>query len=388
MRYNSLSIDKHEFENGKAGCHMDSISSIEIKSFRGIKSLRLENLAQINILTGDNNCGKTSVLEVLESFRHPDEFGEWSSILRKERYVPFRYGISYYEGFYDLFDVNSFEKKVEYIIQTGEKNTHVLLTAKESLEEMTVAEYEKLSGLYSSVEEEGLETEQLQHIPKLDLEIYINAKRRKRAKIYEGQRMPFPLRIHAEDQKNIVYVSPFQHTAGMVFLDNVLDNPELYEEMLLVLQEFDENIVSINYSNDENKQQGRGVYKILSKSHKKALPLNMYGDGMKKAVLLMSAVISAKDGVLLLDEFETAIHTSAMNKVFKWILETCKKLNVQMFLTSHSKEAIDKILKCSPDVRKDMAVYTLYREKENTSVRRLSAEKAIEVQDEMGLELR
>ena len=80
-------------------------------------------------------------------------------------------------------------------------------------------------------------------------------------------------------------------------------------------------------------------YKILSKSNKKALPLNVYGDGMKKAILLMSAVIAAKDGILLLDEFETAIHTSAMNKTFKWIIESCKKLNVQVFMTSHSKEA-------------------------------------------------
>ena len=40
----------------------------------------------------------------------------------------------------------------------------------------------------------------------------------------------------------------------------------------------------------------------------------------------MSAVIAAKDGILLLDEFETAIHTSAMNKTFKWIIESCKKI--------------------------------------------------------------
>ena len=168
----------------------------------------------------------------------------------------------------------------------------------------------------------------------------------------------------------------------------MLDNPELYEEMLTVLREFDEDIVSINYSYDENRGVGRGVYKILTKSLKKALPLNMYGDGMKKAVLLISAVIKAQNGVLLLDEFETAIHTSAMDKVFTWILKSCKKLNVQVFLTSHSKEAIDRILKCAPEIREDMAVYTLYKEETETSVRRLSAEKAIEVQDDMGLELR
>ena len=102
----------------------------------------------------------------------------------------------------------------------------------------------------------------------------------------------------------------------------------------------------------------------------------------------MSAVIKAENGILLLDEFETAIHTSAMDKVFRWILETCKKLNVQVFMTSHSKEAIEKILKCAPNLKSDIAVYTLYKDESGSSVRRLTAEKAIEVQDEMRLELR
>lgn len=99
-------------------------------------------------------------------------------------------------------------------------------------------------------------------------------------------------------------------------------------------------------------------------------------------------MIRNQNGILLLDEFETAIHTSAMHKVFKWILDTCIRLNVQVFLTSHSKEAIDKVLKCSDELREKMAVYTLYRDAEGTSVRRLSGNKALEVQDEMGLELR
>ena len=172
----------------------------------------------------------------------------------------------------------------------------------------------------------------------------------------------------------------------MLFLGDVLNIPDLYEEMLGVLKEFDENILSINYSNDDGKR--RGVYKILSKSQKKALPLNVYGDGMKKAILLMSAVIKAENGILLLDEFETAIHTSAMDKVFRWILESCKKLNVQVFMTSHSKEAIEKILKCAPNLKSDIAVYTIYKDESGSSVRRLTAEKAIEVQDEMRLELR
>ena len=77
-----------------------------------------------------------------------------------------------------------------------------------------------------------------------------------------------------------------------------------------------------------------------------------------------------------------------MDKTFRWILRTCKNLNVQVFLTSHSKEAIDKILKCDPEITKDIAVYTLSKVKDKSVVRRLSGDKAIEVQDSMGLELR
>ena len=89
-----------------------------------------------------------------------------------------------------------------------------------------------------------------------------------------------------------------------------------------------------------------------------------------------------------LDEFETAIHPSAMNTTFKWVIESCKKLNVQVFMTSHSKEAIDKVLKCSPECIDDIAVYTLYKDSEGTSVRRLDGKMAIEARDKMGLELR
>ena len=192
---------------------------------------------------------------------------------------------------------------------------------------------------------------------------------------------------HVQNMRRIIYISPVRHAEGSVYLRRVLDYPELYEQMLQVLREYDEDIISINYDVDENRY-GRGSYKILSKANRKALPLNVYGDGMKKAVLLMSAVIAAKDGILLLDEFETAIHTSAMTRTFKWILETCVKLNVQVFLTSHSSEAIDKLLKCSPDSLNRISVYTLYKDDEGMSVRQLSGRKAIEAQDEMGLELR
>lgn len=368
----------------------DFISKIYIESFRGIKALELNDLLPINILTGDNNNGKTSVLEVLQSLESPGDFRLWRSLIRKDlRTTPIR-GMSFYEGFYDLFDINSSEKKLDYTIEVNKIKTHVVLSADETEEEMTEEEFMNLQGMFMSKEERENISENVQIVPKLEMKIELNGETIETDNVYEGQRsyMPKSQRILGGHERKIIYISPTRHAEGDIYLSQVLNNPELYEQMLFVLKEFDEDIVSINYDYDRNRAVGRGVYKILSKSHKKALPLNVYGDGMKKAVLLMSAVIAAKDGILLLDEFETAIHTSAMDKTFKWILETCMKLNVQVFLTSHSKEAIDKILKCSPDLMNQIAVYTLYKDDDGTSVRRLAGRKAIEVQDEMGLELR
>lgn len=371
---------------------MERIKKIIINSYRGINSLELSDLSQINIITGDNNCGKTSVLEVLQSYKQPDDVFMWNSLTRRDSLATGRVGLSPYEGISDLFNINADEKKIEYVLETESEILKLGATARETVEEIPGKQYNNLSGMYVPEERAEELEQQMREVVRMLFEVTLNDKRIARENIYDVQRyISSRSRATKRDpkySKNIVYISPIRHAMGMVFLSEVLDNPELYQEMLNVLQEYDENIISINYDSENERATGQGVYKILSKSHRKALPLNVYGDGMKKAILLMSAVVKAKDGVLLLDEFETAIHTSAMNKTFKWILETCKKLNVQVFMTSHSKEAIDKVLKCSPDLVDDIAVFTMYKDDEGVAVRRLNAEKAIEVQDEMGLELR
>lgn len=44
-------------------------------------------------------------------------------------------------------------------------------------------------------------------------------------------------------------------------------------------------------------------------------------------------------------EYETAIHTFAMCEVFAWMVEAALMLNVQIFMTSHSEGAVNKLLR-------------------------------------------
>ena len=59
---------------------MKNINEINIKSFRGIRNLRLTDLAQVNIIAGNNNCGKTSVLEIINKV-----IEENTKLMKKEK---------------------------------------------------------------------------------------------------------------------------------------------------------------------------------------------------------------------------------------------------------------------------------------------------------------
>src|SRR5438045_9351098 len=59
---------------------MNHIDGFSIHQFRGIQDLKLEGLGQINLLVGDNNSGKTSVLEALSLYSNPLEERRWRQV--------------------------------------------------------------------------------------------------------------------------------------------------------------------------------------------------------------------------------------------------------------------------------------------------------------------
>ncbi|MDP5170014.1 MAG: AAA family ATPase [Bacteroidia bacterium] len=54
------------------------ISSFKLTNFKQFKSLALDNIGQFNLIVGDNNVGKTSLLEALLVHYDPTfGFGVW-----------------------------------------------------------------------------------------------------------------------------------------------------------------------------------------------------------------------------------------------------------------------------------------------------------------------
>jgi AAA15 family ATPase/GTPase len=89
------------------------------------------------------------------------------------------------------------------------------------------------------------------------------------------------------------------------------------------------------------------LYKVRLKNHNNAIPLNCFGDGIKQVLKIFDTIMRAEDGIICIDEFDSALHTTKMEETIKIIIEACQELNIQMFLTTHNKEALEKVLQAS-----------------------------------------
>ena len=105
---------------------------------------------------------------------------------------------------------------------------------------------------------------------------------------------------------------------------------------------FDDNISDILYL--KNDMTGRTIECIRHKSLG-IMPLSTYGDGIKKILYILNKLFTATDSILLIDEIETGLHKQYYDSLFPVIFALASKLNVQLFIATHSIEVIDAILK-------------------------------------------
>jgi hypothetical protein len=69
-------------------------------------------------------------------------------------------------------------------------------------------------------------------------------------------------------------------------------------------------------------------------------PLRSMGDGLTRLFELVLALVNAKDGLLLIDEFENGLHWTVQPRLWDLIFRLAKRLNVQVFATTHSQDCV------------------------------------------------
>jgi hypothetical protein len=117
------------------------------------------------------------------------------------------------------------------------------------------------------------------------------------------------------------------------------------------------------------------------------VPLSSFGDGMRRILLIGVTLATVRGGVLLVDEIESAIHTEALIPAFQWLQRACRDVDVQLFATTHSLEAVDALL-ATDDPNDDLVLYRLERHGGSTRAKRFARERLRVLREELGQEVR
>lgn len=363
---------------------MAEINRFFIEQYRGINNLRIEQLNQVNLIVGDNNCGKTSVLEALQLFRTSGDLANVYRIARQRESI---FGVnsnSIYENFICMFphDGSNLEIRISGECNGNEisfdlKGTQekVLIDSKE-LNRFVLREMEDIS--------EELETDTFDGLISFQ---YGKGGREEKISINRFSRLS-GTPMSKSDEFAIVYVSPFEHLKGNT-IGRIIRNDGYKEICLKALQLFDSDIEDMMIFRSDI---GNRPVEYLKHKRLGNMPLSTFGDGIKKVLVLSNAIARAAGGILLIDEIETAIHKKYYDDIFRFIIKACRAFDVQVFITTHSLEAIDGLLATQDyeeqKTEDSISVVTLKREENNTYSRVLSGREVAQNREAFGFEVR
>lgn len=127
--------------------------------------------------------------------------------------------------------------------------------------------------------------------------------------------------------------------------------------------------------------------------NKDYLPIYSFGDGFQRWFYIISTTVLSKNSIICIDEIDATLHPSAQADFCRNLIYYAAEYNVQIFATTHNMEFIDAFLGEYSKYKKNHEDYearivTLKKIDGQTRIRNLSAEDVLQLRDEFELELR
>jgi len=310
-------------------------SSIKINAYRGLKNITLDSLSRINLFAGINNCGKTSILEAVYLLSKQNDFNGLADVLRRRgkisedqlrpKWVAEQVNAPIsLEG---IFDNKLAKVNMQPLVEesnTIDRNRY--LKSVEITTEFGDNKQESLTRMFQGKERET----QADSIKQLCYSIFSSP-------FYMNEPHHYTSFYHKSVQsKSLPKIFAF-------IKDKVV--PTLQD--IRLVDEFQRFLVDDDCFDD-------------------AVDLTSYGEGLQRIFFTSLLFASAENGVVLIDEFENAIHADLIGTFVPFIYELSKEFNVQVFLTSHSKECIDAFVKMVPEsVEDDYSFHAMVSDHDN-----------------------
>lgn len=318
---------------------MTFIKSIEIDNFRGIQKLAVSNFSGINLIVGDNNSGKTTFLEAIQLLFAKAQLSSIKNVINQRTML--NPNSSFYTSFIKMFHAHQDKDFLELDVFAYSSNGTLEFELRGCESEVSGEDAIQLSTLSSRQKMQYKSTSAF--VPET-------------AKVFTGsmitqtgkKTIEKEIRCTSLDRvvpgpvvkKEVHYIPSFGHLRYDL-LQNIVNHSAYKKLAIDILKQFDDSIEDICYTKADD---GTFLETIITKDGLN-MPFSVYGDGIKKILYILNKLFDATDSILLIDEIETGLHKKYYETLFPVVFALASKLNVQLYIATHSIEAIDAILK-------------------------------------------
>ena len=283
-----------------------ALSKVKIFKYKKLENLNIENLNRINIFAGLNNSGKTSLLEAISFLLNQNDIDYFLDMQRRR-------------GKFAIFNPLWFHH---------EFNTKIKIDGIFDTKDISI-EIKKINE-----EDESLNKEN--YLSTIEIDAFLDKETLKsKSRLFSNKSEKFYKNIKIVCNNS--YSSPFsiqnkseleKHYARAVNKDILNDILEFIKEHI------DSDIKDIRFTKE--------YIETFVVNHKDfTMDLSAFGEGLQRVFYIALQFASAQNGVILIDELENGIHYTLLESFTRFMQELAIKLNVQVFLTTHSKETIE-----------------------------------------------
>jgi AAA15 family ATPase/GTPase len=354
------------------------LKSLKIENFRCFPSFEMKQLGRLNLIVGTNNSGKTSILEAIQllialptnhailsdiTVDRSEYINENSDTHLAIRHLFYNHKID--EGDQISITGTDYAGKLEQIIFKGQKD-------RQKSPELYILHWDDVenrvqnASLWLPISQDG---------------ILIIDSQRKANWEKSFSRLPPKTRF--------VNSSSFSSEQMIELFERIVITPEedIVIESLKIIEPRIKRIANVSSGKYRYEGSHSGFIVQLTDELQR-VPIGSMGDGMWRMLGLALAIVNAKDGVLLVDEIDTGLHFTVMSDMWKMLWETAKRLNVQIFATTHSNDcwqSLADIANAENPSEDGITIHRIEKGKQNSIV---FTERQIAIAAERNIEVR
>ena len=349
------------------------IDRLNIQRFRGIKGLSIDALKRFNVIFGENNAGKTSVLESVRLLACGFRFSPILKLARVREMKTLFPSRSNEEFFASFFPFNDPREGLSISAQANQQ------TFFSDINGSWVSVLSRpRSDRYSGYRVDAPSA------PEKTLSITIRTQNGRKECLLSDSSRPFP--TEGENFPS-VFIASYDHLSTRVLSPFVKDR-RLMEHGLNIAKRFDSGIESLFFQEDSSSHQALDSVR-LSDGH--VLPLSSFGDGLRKTLMFLGGIQKARHGVLLIDEFDDALHEGIYLDVFALLLSAAQEFDVQIIATTHRDDIVKAFAKATDipqELSEAFSFITLRRSSDAVLARSLSLDEVLTRAERYGFEVR